>query len=429
MKKQIKTLLLLLFIASIIFLPFKTFATDKSIEGWYKTDGYYNMRPEGNANGKLIVKIPPGATIHVIRNDKKISTRVIAEYNGKTGSILSANLIKTTAPNSNDTGSTTATASSSENTTTKKTTTSTTVATTSNTDTSNTQSYKTTVKLVIRNNNGKVIKSIPAKSIIQVIGTDPKNKNRVIAIYKGKKGSVLNSGLVKISSDNSNTSNTAATSITTDTNSQKTNTKTTNENTNSDKNKYLYFARIKSKSSLVDKNGKQIIELEQNEFVKVISISSNKAKVEWYDKTGFISKKNIKQTDNAIFISIEKQTQTLIRNGEILVTTPVVTGCTANKKDTPKGTFSIINMKKIKNKKPVTLTGTNSDGTKYTSYVDYWMRITDGGVGIHDAYRWRSKYGGTIYKKNGSHGCINTPLKAMKIIYENSYVGLPVYVQ
>ena len=420
MKKQIKTLLLLLFVAFIMFLPIKTFAADKSIEGWYKTEGYYKMRPEGEANGKVIVKIPPGATIHVIRKDKKISTRVIAEYNGKTGSILSANLVKTTAPTSNDTGSTTATTTSSKNTTTKKTTT----ATITTTNGSNTQSYKTKFKLAMRNDRGDVIKSIPAKSIIQVIGKDPKNKNRVIATFKGKTGSVLNSGLVKISTTNSNTSNTNATTATTNTTTQKTTTKE-----NSNQSKYKYFARITAKSNLIDKNGKKIKELKPNEFVKVISISSDKAKVEWYDKTGFVPKKNIKQTDNAIFISIEKQTQTLLKNGEILVTTPIVTGCTANKKDTPKGTFYIKDMKKIKNNNPVTLTGTNSDGTKYTSYVDYWMRITDSGVGIHDANRWRSKYGGTIYKTNGSHGCINTPKSAMKTIYENSYVGLSVYIQ
>ena len=182
MKKQIKTLLLLLFVAFIMFLPIKTFAADKSIEGWYKTEGYYKMRPESEANGKVIVKIPPGATIHVIRKDKKISTRVIAEYNGKTGSILSANLVKTTAPTSNDTGSTTATTTASKNTTKNKTTT----ATTTTSNGSNTQSYKTKFKLAMRNDRGDVIKSIPAKSIIQVIGKDPKNKNlRSKSIVRG----------------------------------------------------------------------------------------------------------------------------------------------------------------------------------------------------------------------------------------------------
>lgn len=328
---------------------------------------------------------------------------------------------------------------------------------TTNTPPTNTQSYKTKFKLVMRDSNNKVIKSIPAKSIIEVNGKDPKNKNRVIATFNGITGSVLNSGLVKISTSSKSTSTKETTKATTTT-TAKTTTKastttkpTTNATTTTTKNttkattdnsKYKYFARIKTKCNLVDKNGKKLKELGKNEFVKVISISSNQAKVEWYGKTGFVPKKKIEQTKNAIFISIEKQTQTLIRNGEIIVTTPVVTGCTSNGKDTPKGSFAIIDMKKTKitenkkthktTKKRVKLSGTNSNGTTYTSYVDYWMRITNSGVGIHDA-DWREKngikFGGTIYKTKGSHGCINTPSKVMQTIYENSYVGLPVYIQ
>ena len=48
-----------------------------------------------------------------------------------------------------------------------------------------------------------------------------------------------------------------------------------------------------------------------------------------------------------------------------------------------------------------------------------------GNIGIHDA-SWRSKYGGTIYQTNGSHGCINTPRDAMVQLYESVEVGTPV---
>jgi lipoprotein-anchoring transpeptidase ErfK/SrfK len=47
------------------------------------------------------------------------------------------------------------------------------------------------------------------------------------------------------------------------------------------------------------------------------------------------------------------------------------------------------------------------------------------GIGIHDAL-WRTDFGGTLYQKSGSHGCINTPLEAMKKLYSNSKVGMPV---
>jgi lipoprotein-anchoring transpeptidase ErfK/SrfK len=49
----------------------------------------------------------------------------------------------------------------------------------------------------------------------------------------------------------------------------------------------------------------------------------------------------------------------------------------------------------------------------------------NGGIGIHDA-TWRRKFGGDIYKRDGSHGCINCPLSLAKTIYENIDVGTPI---
>ena len=40
------------------------------------------------------------------------------------------------------------------------------------------------------------------------------------------------------------------------------------------------------------------------------------------------------------------------------------------------------------------------------------------GAGLHDA-SWRSSFGGSIYKTNGSHGCVNMPYSVAKAIYEN----------
>ena len=49
----------------------------------------------------------------------------------------------------------------------------------------------------------------------------------------------------------------------------------------------------------------------------------------------------------------------------------------------------------------------------------------NGGIGLHDA-NWRSKFGGTIYQTNGSHGCINLPPDQAKIIYETIDKGYPI---
>ena len=417
MKIKFTTLFLsLLFILFALIIPTKTLAANKSVEGWYKTTYNLVMR---NSNGKKIISIPAKSIVQVKGKDPNNSDRLMVTYNGQTGSVLNSGLVKTTAPATTTSNqSTTISTTASSNTTTKKTT-----STTKNSSTtiSETQSYKTTYSLVMRDSNGKKIISIPAKSIIQVKEKDSKNPARIIVTYNGKTGSVLNSGLQQITTTTSSTTNktTTATSTTTSQNSTSSTKSSTTES--------IYYARIKSECKLCDQNGKTLKELKKYELVKVISSNKNQVYVDWYNTMGYIPSNSIKKTNNAIFISIEKQKQTLIRNGNLIITTPIVTG-TLNKTDTPKGAFSIIQMKKIKNGKPITLSGSNPDGTTYTSYVDYWMRIYRG-VGIHDAYRWRSKYGGEIYKTNGSHGCINTPKKAMKIIYENSYEGLAVYVQ
>ena len=63
-------------------------------------------------------------------------------------------------------------------------------------------------------------------------------------------------------------------------------------------------------------------------------------------------------------------------------------------------------------------------GEDYRTPVSYWMAVY-GNIGIHDA-TWRGKFGGSIYKTNGSHGCINTPMKAVSQLYEMVEEGTPV---
>ena len=66
-----------------------------------------------------------------------------------------------------------------------------------------------------------------------------------------------------------------------------------------------------------------------------------------------------------------------------------------------------------------------ADGSyEYESPVDYWMPF-NGGIGLHDA-NWRSKFGGTIYETNGSHGCVNLPPSQVKELYDYLYKNVPV---
>ena len=63
-------------------------------------------------------------------------------------------------------------------------------------------------------------------------------------------------------------------------------------------------------------------------------------------------------------------------------------------------------------------------GADYESFVSYWMPFS-GGYGLHDA-SWRSSFGGSIYKTNGSHGCVNLPSSKASALYSEIYVGIPV---
>jgi hypothetical protein len=116
-------------------------------------------------------------------------------------------------------------------------------------------------------------------------------------------------------------------------------------------------------------------------------------------------------------VSIADQTMWCYKDGECVVSTPVVTGNSSRNYDTPSGGVWAIDARIS----PYTLTGQD-----YNTEVTYWLPF-NGNVGIHDA-TWRSEFGGSIYKTSGSHGCVNTPKAAMKIVYETMRIGYPVVV-
>ena len=58
--------------------------------------------------------------------------------------------------------------------------------------------------------------------------------------------------------------------------------------------------------------------------------------------------------------------------------------------------------------------------------MEYWIAF-NGSQGLHDA-TWRGEFGGEIYTYYGSHGCVNTPLSAVKLIYDQIEEGVPVVV-
>lgn len=118
--------------------------------------------------------------------------------------------------------------------------------------------------------------------------------------------------------------------------------------------------------------------------------------------------------DTYVEVDMGEQMMYYYVDGVQQVKTPIVTGNTSRRMGTPSG----VNYVYLKQKNRVLR------GPGYASPVDFWMPVK-GNIGIHDA-SWRGKYGGTIYKTNGSHGCINTPRDAMVQLYETVEVGTPV---
>ena len=119
-------------------------------------------------------------------------------------------------------------------------------------------------------------------------------------------------------------------------------------------------------------------------------------------------------------ISIKTQTLKMYVKNKLYVKTPVVTGNVGDR-HTSKGAHSV--QEKTAHR---TLQG-SYHGQSWNVTVNYWLKFTGDGQGIHDS-TWRSAYGGSIYKTNGSHGCVNTPLGAMRKIFKKAYVGMPVIV-
>ena len=125
--------------------------------------------------------------------------------------------------------------------------------------------------------------------------------------------------------------------------------------------------------------------------------------------------------DTYVEVDISRQHVWCVENGKTVVSTDVVTGNVNEGNGTPTGTFSL--MYKVS---PSVLEGSNNDGSSYKTPVNYWMPFWDG-CGFHDA-DWRSAFGGTIYRGNGSHGCVNMPPAQAKKLYSYVEAGMPIIV-
>ncbi|MCR5705024.1 MAG: L,D-transpeptidase family protein [Eubacterium sp.] len=123
-------------------------------------------------------------------------------------------------------------------------------------------------------------------------------------------------------------------------------------------------------------------------------------------------------------VNLAKQHLWIYVKGKKKLETDVVSGKDDPKHKTPAGAFTAYDKRQNK-----ILRGDRQPNGRYEyeTKVNYWIRLTPTGVGLHDA-GWRPKFGGNIWRAGGSHGCINLPATAAAQIYQLLSNGDPIIV-
>lgn len=113
-------------------------------------------------------------------------------------------------------------------------------------------------------------------------------------------------------------------------------------------------------------------------------------------------------------INITRQHLWFYKDGKLMAQGAVVTG------NPNRGTPTVIGAYMLNYKQE----NATLKGVGYEVTVKYFMPFY-GSIGLHDA-SWRYSFGGDIYLRRGTHGCVNAPLYLAKTIFENIEEGTPV---
>ena len=163
-----------------------------------------------------------------------------------------------------------------------------------------------------------------------------------------------------------------------------------------------------------------------------------------FTKKGFSLQGENDIGDTYIEVNLSEQKVAAYKGGRKIVEGDCVSGCEANGNGTCLGMYVIQDklsptvLRGQQKEVTKTVTKKNKKGKKvkvekttmeyeYESPVTYWLQF-NGGYGLHDAAGWRSVYGGSIYRYNGSHGCVNLPYNVAEDLYKNFELGDPVIV-
>lgn len=121
-------------------------------------------------------------------------------------------------------------------------------------------------------------------------------------------------------------------------------------------------------------------------------------------------------------VDLTEQHMWYVSDGTVVFETDVVTGM-PYEHSTPEGVYAVISM--ARNAVLVGNIVPETGEPEYETPVSYWMQITEGGVGFHDA-AWQPYFGGSLYLWNGSHGCVNMPLSGAETLFGLISPGIPV---
>lgn len=119
-----------------------------------------------------------------------------------------------------------------------------------------------------------------------------------------------------------------------------------------------------------------------------------------------------------IFVGIAKQFGRVCAGSQQILTTPLTTGATALGDGTPRGTWRIQAKQRDRYLFPAA-------GGAY--FVHYWVPY-DGDYGFHDSSWQRFPYGSSLYRTQGSHGCVHLPGAMMAWFYQWAPIGTTVTI-
>lgn len=154
-------------------------------------------------------------------------------------------------------------------------------------------------------------------------------------------------------------------------------------------------------------------EAEREQLIQEVKNGEIRTREPVYSQTAVSRNKN--DIGNT-YVEVDYTNQHLwyFEEGVLKLESDFVSGNISRGNGSPDGVFKV-----VYKKSPAVLKGED-----YESDVTYFIPFAYN-VGFHDA-SWRGKFGGTIYKTSGSHGCVNMPEEKAAKLYEMVEVNTPV---